>query len=96
MKYNIPIRLGSDLVKMLQDCKLVSELYNDELNMKTFQPALDINVITLQLVFDRIDSYGAENFALAHTTELENTWQMLKKVRMQVDSATHSVLVKDL
>ena len=64
--------------------------------MKTFQPALDIKVITLQLVFDRIDSYGAENFALSHATELENTWQMLKKVRMQVDSATHSVLVKDL
>ena len=96
VKYNIPIRLVRDLIKLLQDCKLVSELYNEDLDTKTFQPALDINIITLKLVYDRIESFGAENFALGHNTELEEAWKALKEMREKVEKCTLSVLIKNL
>ena len=94
--YNIPIRLVQDLVKLLCDCSLISEIYNDATDQKSYQPALDINQITLQMVYDKIGNLGSENFDLGQTQLLEKTWKTLQEIRQKMDLATEGVLIKDL
>lgn len=94
--YNIPIRLVNEHLKQLVETRILSEVYMDIHTERLFQPALDVDLITVKLVFERINSFGSENFKIADTPEFRNIWESLRHVQSSVEKSTGSILLKDL
>ena len=95
LDYNIPIRLVHDHLKLLVDTKIISEIYVEQHAEHFYQPAIDVNFITLQFVFDRINCFGSENFKIAEDS-FSNIWQKLQDVQKTIDAETSKLLIRDL
>ncbi len=94
--YNIPIRLVNQLLKLLVEVHLLSEIYTDSNQEKSYQPAMDIHQITIQLVFDKISTFGSENFKVNPKKEFDGMWEKLEEFRLKTVNHSSDVLIKDL
>ena len=95
LDYNIPIRLVHDHLKLLVDTEIISEIYIEQNIDRFYQPALDTNLITIQLVFNRINCLGSENFKIADNS-FNQIWQQLQDIQQNIDSETSKLLIRDL
>ncbi|MBP7965709.1 MAG: YihY/virulence factor BrkB family protein, partial [Paludibacteraceae bacterium] len=76
--------------------RLLSEIYADSHQEKTYQPAMDIHQITIQLLFDRISKLGSENFKVDNKKEFDGMWEKLEQFRQNIASKSNDLLIKDL
>lgn len=94
--YNIPVRLVNQILKLLVNTRLLSEIHTDNNQEKTYQPAMDIHQITIQLLFDRISKLGSENFKVDNKKEFDGMWEKLEQFRQNIASKSNDLLIKDL
>lgn len=95
-QYNIPIRLVLDQLKVLVDIGILSELYVEAHAERLYQPALDVNLITLQLVLDRINRFGSENFKIIGSKNFDKIWQNLQQLQQVAYDEAGNILIKDM
>jgi membrane protein len=96
-KSHTPIRLTNQLLNMLVEINLLTENYTPNQSDKTYQPAMDINAITVQLLLDRIEQNGSENFKIEENSKkFESIWKKLKTWKQNNNKTCSSVLIKDL
>lgn len=95
-QYNIPIRLVHEHLKLLVETGILSEIYVEMHAERLYQPALDVNLITLQLVFDKINRFGSENFKITGEKSFESIWQNIQKLQQNIHSEISIMLIKDL
>lgn len=95
---SIPIRLVTNTLNMLADLGVVSELFNQKTKQKAYQPAIDINKISVSYLLDKIEQEGSEGFLRFSNKELnhEQLWSKLDDIRLQIRTAQGSILIKDL
>lgn len=63
--YRIPIRLTTDILYLLTELGIIIEVnYGDDERVVYYQPAIDINKITVGYLFTKMDEYGSENFKI--------------------------------
>ena len=94
--YNIPIRLVNQLLKLLVEVHLLSEIYTESNQEKSYQPAMDIHQMTIQLVFDKISTFGSENFKVNPKKEFDGMWEQLEQFRLKTVNHSSDLLIKDL
>lgn len=95
-EYNIPIRLVQNHLELLVDTGIVSEVYAEQQEEKMYQPAMDINRITLGLLTDRIERFGSENFRISHADEFETVWKSMSGIRNLSMEQAKDILIKDM
>ena len=61
-----------------------------------YQPAMDINRITLGLLTDRIERFGSENFRISHADEFETVWKSMSGIRNMSMEQAKDILIKDM
>lgn len=96
VNYNIPIRLVCDHLKLLVDTDIISEIYTEQNTERSYQPALDINLITVKLVFDRINCFGSENFKITDDEAFNEIWHKLQYLQKTIDTESSKILIRDL
>lgn len=94
-EYKIPIRLTQRVLNILVELRIINEL-NDSDHFTAYQPALDINRITVDYLFSRIDRAGSENFRVDRKSEFNNEWQLILRSRKNMFPEDQNILVKDL
>lgn len=95
-QYNIPIRLVHDHLKFLVEVNLLSEIYVDLHAERRYQPALDVNQITLQLVFEKINRFGSEKFKVTENESFKHIWDNLMEMQQTMSEKSSKILIKDL
>lgn len=60
---NIPLSVTSDMLKYLTGCGVLSEVVTDDPAVYAYQPARDINSITIQSVAEMMENHGGYNLA---------------------------------
>ena len=93
--YKIPIRLTKRVLYLLVDIGLVNEMKN-EAQYANYQPAMDINQITVECLFSRIDRKGSENFKIDSKHQFHPEWEAILQSRMDMYANNRDLLVKDL
>ena len=93
----IPIRLTTDILYLLTELDIITEVLveNDERIMH-YQPALDINKISVGFLLRKIDEYGSENFKIDTGKKFKDEWQALLKTREDMLEPNSAILLKDL
>ena len=82
---------------MLTELKIITEVVvgNDD-RVIHYQPAMDINQISVSLLFEKIDRFGSENFKIDTKGVFNKEWEMLLKTREEMVRSNENILLKDL
>jgi len=93
----IPIRLTTDILYLLTELDIITEVLveNDE-RIVHYQPALDINKISVGFLLRKIDEYGSENFKIDTGKKFKEEWHALLKTREDMLEPNSTILLKDL
>jgi len=90
----IPIRLVNEILFDLVKCRIVS--VTDTEGERGYQPALDINALSIQYVIDAMEQQGANTMPFAHTPEFETLSVLLETFGKTIERLPDNKLLKDL
>lgn len=96
-KYNLPIRLVNQLLSQLVDASVLIEVFNETNKSKSYQPAIDINQLTVGLLFDKVETHGSELFlSTKDNPVMDEFWEKSLDLRKASRAETDKVLIKDI
>lgn len=97
VQYRIPIRITTQILYHLNELKIIIEVnYGADDRVMYYQPALDINKITVSYLLSKMDEYGSENFNIDTDGLVSQEWKALLKTRNDMYQANDKILLKDL
>ncbi|MDR3262392.1 MAG: YihY/virulence factor BrkB family protein [Tannerella sp.] len=95
--YRIPIRLTTRILYLLTELGILIEVnYENDERVAYYQPAVDINQISVGYLFRKVDEYGSENFKIDTAVRFRNEWNVLLKTREDMLRPNDNLLLKDL
>lgn len=95
--YRIPIRITTQVLNLLTEMNIIVEVMcSDDERIIYYQPALDINKLSVGYLFRRIDEYGSENFKIDTARLFKEEWDLLLKLRQETAEKSDRILLKDL
>jgi membrane protein len=93
----IPTRLMSRTLSRLLEIQLISETYSiNDKDMPAYQPAIDINKLTIGYFFEKMFEHGSEDFPIDVVNQYKPHWEALVNVEKAVELKGGDVLIKDL
>jgi len=92
----IPVRLVRDILQDLSSADLVSIIHMNEEKERLYQPALDVNRLTVSYVFSRLDKKGVEQIMVIRNKDYEKIISMLQKFDKLIAKSDSNILIKDL
>ncbi len=92
----IPVRLARDILEDLTNAQLVSVIFEHEDKMRLYQPALDINKMTVSFVLSRLDKKGTHERYDVKSRESERVSEILDKYDRLTSQSDANILLKDL
>jgi membrane protein len=96
LKLKIPVRLVRDIIQDLNSVNLVSVVYEASEKERLFQPAIDINSISVSLIMSRLDNKGTGNSIVIKNKDYEKITGMLSRFDKIITKSELNILVKDL
>ncbi len=95
-KLEIPIRSVRDILYNLIDSNILSEINTEHDKEKAYQPAQDINNLTVSYVLNAIDHCGADKILAIASTEKDQIIKMLNDFDIAIQNAKGTMLLKDI
>jgi len=92
----IPVRLVREILQDLSGVNLVSVIHENERKERQYQPAMDINKLSVSYVFSKIDRHGNENITVNRNKDYDKVFSMLEKFERLVAKSDSNILIKDL
>ena len=78
---HLPIRVVNQLLSRMVETGLLREVYVEDEEEKTYQPALDTHKMTVGMVLRRIDAQGTEEFLQKPSPEMEAYWKRYQTIK---------------
>jgi len=94
--YKLPIRLVNHIVSKLVDATILIEVFSEITKAKTYQPAIDINQLTVNILYQKLETHGSELFLTNKNELLDTFWQKTLDMKQRSDEQTEHILVKDI
>ena len=95
-RLEIPIRLLHQTLYDLVDCGLFIETRTGDESTFGYQPACDINKLTISSILEAIEHHGAEGIPIAQTEELTALSDSLKQFSQEMENSPANKLLKDI
>ncbi|WP_018108580.1 YihY/virulence factor BrkB family protein [Bacteroides propionicifaciens] len=96
-QYKIPVRLVNRTIITLLEVELITEvIVSTEAELIGFQPAMDINKLSIAVLLDRIDEFGSEDFKVDNESVFKDQWDALIETRRKSYAFSSELLIKDL
>ena len=92
----IPLRLVQTILLDLVASKVISEMDSDTGEASVFQPALDINLITIGYVIIALERIGTDQLPIPPTREFDLITQAMKKFGEAMETHPDNQLLKDI
>ncbi len=93
----IPIRLTTSILYLLQETGIIIEVtWGDDERVIHYQPAVDVNRLSVSLLLTRLDRFGSEHFKVDRKVRFAPEWNALMKARNDFYQANQDVLLKDI
>jgi membrane protein len=95
-KLKIPVRLVRDILQDLNNAGLVSVIHENEHEERLYQPAMDINKLSISYVLNRLERKGSVHQIFVKSNEFNKITSMLEKFDKLVAQSDSNILIKDL
>jgi membrane protein len=94
--HKVPVRLVRDILQDLSNTELISVIHENEHEERLYQPAMDINKLTVSYVLNRLDKKGSTNQIFVKSKEYKRITTTLEKFDKLVAKSDSNILVKDI
>ena len=95
-EYKLPSRLVNQILSKLVDINVIIEVFSEGKKDKTYQPAIDINQLTVSLLYEKVDSFGSENFLNDRNVLLDQFWHKTSNLARESGKLSDELLIKDI
>jgi len=92
----IPIRLVQQILDELVEAGILSYTEREKNKAVSYQPARDINTITIYSVIEALEQKGVDTIPVAQTAELEHLSEALKRLNDEIEKSPANRLLKDI
>ncbi len=92
----IPIRLVQQILDELVETGILSDTEVKKNKEISYQPARDINAITINSVIEALEQKGVDNIPVAQTAELKHLSESLKTLNDEIEKSPANRLLKDI
>lgn len=92
----IPVRLARDILQDLSNANLVSEIQVSRNEERFYQPAIDINKMTISYILSKLDKKGAEQRSIARNKDYNKIVSVLDKFEKMIAKSDSNVSVRNL
>lgn len=92
----IPVRLVRDILQDLTDSRLVSVIHEEEHHDRLYQPAMDVNKMTVSFVLNKLERKGSDQQLFNQNGEYDKMTGMLDEFEALVASSESNILINDL
>lgn len=96
LELSLPARTVHDCLDMLRDAFLVTEVWNEEQELNVYQPATDINRMTLSFVLEKLELSGSVHKIVINNADYRKIDTALTKFENLVASSEVNVLLRDI
>ena len=96
LRYKLPIRIVNQSLSKLVEVSVLSEVQSENAQFKIYQPAIDINQLTVSLLFNKLEIHGSELFLTNKNELLDIFWQKTLDIKQQSEEHTEQILIKDM
>lgn len=95
-KLEMPLRLTRELLDRLAGAKLLNIVQGEDERDRHYQPARDINKMSLQFVIREMEKAGTQDIPIAQTAEIENLRASLVAFDEALRNLPENALLKDV
>jgi len=92
----IPIRLVQKILDEFVESGIFSNIEMKENKELSYQPARDINVITIKSIIEALEQRGVDNIPVAQTAELKSLSEVLQTFSYELERSSANRLLKDI
>lgn len=92
----LPIRLTRSLLTDLVECRVLSETAGKDEKAIYYQPARDINMLSINFVLQSLENIGTDDLPCTNTKELDTIKESLKELKIAADKSNGNLLLKDI
>jgi membrane protein len=92
----VPIRIIRDIIYELVEVKIFSESVADNPKIRSYQPAIDINIISIDMVLRRLEERGSQHITVSKNKEYTKLSGILESFDESVNKSPSNVLLKDI
>ncbi|MGI6047026.1 MAG: YihY/virulence factor BrkB family protein [Petrimonas sp.] len=97
MKCKVPIKLTNDIIDELHKLQVILPTPTPENErVMAYQPAMDINLLTVNDLIEQIDKEGSEDFLIDVEGDFARHWDALMDTRMYIYESSKDMKLKDL
>lgn len=95
-KLEIPIRSVRDIIYKLVDSNILSEISTEHEKEKAYQPAQDINNLSVRYILNAIDHCGTDKILAIASTEKDQIIKILNDFDIAIQNSKSTILLKDI
>jgi membrane protein len=92
----MPIRLVSEIIFNLLSAGLISELTTGTEKLMAYQPAFDINEMTVSKVIDALENWGSDRIPVKETETYSDLILIIEEYRKSFSVEGREMLLKDI
>jgi len=92
----IPVRLVRQLLYDLSESGVLSEAHKGEEKELSYQPATDVDKITVKFVIDRLEQRGTSSIPMLRSAEMDKLSDCLRQFDAILEKSPANVLLKNL
>ena len=92
----MPVRLVRDILQDLTDCRLVSMIHEEEHQERLYQPALDVNKLSVSYVLNKLERKGSDQQVFHQSKEYNRMTGMLEEFEDLVAGSDSNILIRDM
>jgi membrane protein len=92
----VPIHLAQQILDELVEARILSDTKVKKNKEVSYQPARDINTITINSVIKALEQEGDDNIPVAQTPELSRLSEALKTLNEEIEKSPSNRLLKDI
>jgi membrane protein len=95
-KLDLPIRLVRDIIYELIDVGIISETVTDNVKENAYQPAFDIQKLSISLVINTLDKRGIDNLSSENTEDLNSMIKLIGEFAQEIEKSKSNKLLVEL
>ena len=92
----IPVRLVRQILYELVECGILSEVKQEQDRQVAYQPACDVNVLTVKYVIDVLEAHGNTNIPVVDSSELEKLSNCLNTFSTALEQSSANIALKNI
>ncbi len=92
----IPFHLVGQIIDELVESEVISETVDHDNHVMTFQPAVDINMLTVKYILDALERRGDQELPVTETAELKTISNTLQTFGDIIEKSSENKLLKDI